>query len=55
MKSDNVSKKASIPSERTKESFCKFMTEKLFHQIEFLDCKKEMYKEVFERNSKKYR
>jgi transposase len=38
-----------------KNSSAKFVAEKLFDQIEFLEAEKEKYKEVFERNRKKYR
>lgn len=36
-------------------SSAKFVAEKLFDQIEFLEKEKDKYKEVFERNRKKYR
>jgi transposase len=38
-----------------KNPAAKFVAEKLFDQIEFLEIEKEKYKEVFERNRKKYR
>jgi transposase len=38
-----------------KNPSAKFVAEKLFDQIEFLELEKEKYKEVFERNRKKYR
>lgn len=38
-----------------KNPSAKFVAEKLFDQIEFLELEKDKYKEVFERNRKKYR
>jgi len=38
-----------------KNPSAKFVAEKLFDQIEFLEGEKEKYREVFERNRKKYR
>lgn len=38
-----------------KNSSARFVAEKLFNQIEFLEGEKEKYKEVFERNRKKYK
>lgn len=38
-----------------KNPAAKFVAEKLFDQIEFLELEKEKYREVFERNRKKYR
>ncbi len=38
-----------------KNASSKFVAEKLFKQIEFLENEKEKYKEVFEKNRKKYR
>ena len=40
---------------RLKNPSAKFVAEKLFDQIEFLEAEKEKYREVFERNRKKYR
>ncbi len=38
-----------------KNPAAKFVAEKLFDQIEFLEKEKDKYKEVFEKNRKKYR
>ena len=38
-----------------KNPSARFVAEKLFHQIEFLESEKEKYKELFERNRKKYK
>jgi transposase len=38
-----------------KNSAAKFVAEKLFNQIEFLESEKEKYREVFERNRKNYK
>ncbi len=47
--------KNSIRVKELKNPSAKFVAEKLFNQIEFLENEKEKYKELFDKNRKKYR
>jgi transposase len=52
---ENSFYKNKIRIKELKNPSAKFVAEKLFDQIEFLEAEKDKYKEVFERNRKKYR
>ena len=52
---ENSFYKNKIRIKELKNPAAKFVAEKLFDQIEFLESEKDKYKEVFEKNRKKYR
>ena len=52
---ENSFYKNSIRVKELKNPSAKFVAEKLFNQIEFLENEKEKYKELFDKNRKKYR
>jgi hypothetical protein len=52
---ENSFYKNKVRIKELKNPAAKFVAEKLFDQIEFLESEKDKYKEVFERNRKKYR